>query len=87
MRTKTLFLLSLLPAVWIVLLATSYYTKVDSVGFGVVRELFTIPFLLGGLVVFGMSIVAWKREKFALRSFALYALLILFTSYLFLFLS
>lgn len=87
MRSKTLFFLSFIPAVWIVLLATTYYAKFDSVGLGVVRELFTIPLLLGGLFVFGMSLVAWKREKFVLRSFAFYALLILFTSYLFLLLS
>ncbi len=87
MKSKTLFLLSIIPTAWIGVLALVYYTKFNPVWFGILRESITIPILLGAIVLLVLSIMAWRKDKFAIQSYAFYAILLIFISHLFLLMS
>jgi len=87
MNAKILFLFSFLPVGWIAVLAISYYAKFDPVWLGVLRELITIPIILGAFGLLILSFIVWVKERFSIRSFAFYALFLLGVSLTLLFTS
>jgi tetrahydromethanopterin S-methyltransferase subunit E len=87
MKSKTLFLLSIIPTAWIGVLALVYYTKFNPVWFGILRESITIPILFGAIILLVLSVIAWRKEKFAIQSYAFYAILLIVISHIVLMIS
>ncbi|MEJ7643926.1 MAG: hypothetical protein WKF87_05000 [Chryseolinea sp.] len=85
MKTRSIFLLSLIPTFWTGVFALAYRTGYYSTWFGVVGELITVPLTIGAAVLLVMSFISWRREKFAVSSLALYAMLLIVFSHAFLF--
>ena len=85
MKPKILFLLSLIPTFWIGMLALTYYANFNPVWFGVLGELLTIPIILGALILLVLSIIAWRKERFSVRSLAFFAILLIVISHTLLF--
>lgn len=85
MKPKNLFLLSLIPTFWIGVLALNYYANFDPEWFGVLRELLTIPVILGASVLLVLSLISWRKDGFSVRSLAFYAILLLVVSHTLLF--
>jgi hypothetical protein len=85
MKPKILFLLSFIPAVWIGVLGLAYFISFNPVWFGVLVELITIPIIAGGIALLVLSLIAWRKDRFSLRSYALYGILLIAVSYTLLF--
>jgi hypothetical protein len=73
---KVLFLFSLLAFVYFVVLIVTSRLKWDPVFLGVVRELVTLPAVLGVLVLLVLSGMAFIKGNFKMGSFAFYALVV-----------
>lgn len=73
---KVVFVLSLLAFAYFSLLIVTSQLKWDPVFLGVVRELVTLPAILGVLVLLVLSGMAFVKGNFRVHSFAFYSLLV-----------
>ena len=73
---KLVFLFSLGAFAYFMLLIITSQLKWDPVFLGVVRELVTLPAIVGVLVLLALSGMAFVKGNFKVRSFAFYALLV-----------
>jgi hypothetical protein len=73
---KILFLFSLLAFAYFTLLIVTSRLKWEPVFLGVVRELVTLPAVLGVLLLLALSGMAFIKGDFKLGSFAFYALVV-----------
>lgn len=85
MKPKILFILSFIPGLWMGVLLLAYYTSFDPVWLGVLREILTIPIILGAFVLLVLSVIAWRKDRFSVRSFAFYAILLIVVTFTVLF--
>jgi hypothetical protein len=73
---KVVFLFSLLVFAYFSLLILSSQLKWDPVFLGVLRELVTLPAIVGVLVLLVLSAMAFVKGNFKVNSFAFYSLLL-----------
>lgn len=73
---KLIFLFSLGAFAYFSLLIISSQLKWDPVLLGVVRELVTLPAIVGVLVLLTLSAMAFVKGNFNVRSFAFYSLIV-----------
>lgn len=73
---RVVFLFSLLAFAYFSLLIITSQLKWDPVFLGVVRELVTLPAIVGVLVLLVLSGMAFVKGNFKVRSFAFYSLLV-----------
>lgn len=73
---KVLFLFSLLAFAYFAVLIVTSRLQWDPVFLGVVREMLTLPAVLGVLVLLALSGMAFVKANFKLGSFAFYALVV-----------
>lgn len=73
---KLVFLFSLLAFAYFSLLIITSQLKWDPVFLGVVRELVTLPAIVGVLVLLTLSGMAFVKGNFKVRSFAFYSLIV-----------
>lgn len=67
------------------MLALTYYAKFDAVWLGILREILTIPIILGAFILLVLSVIAWRSDRFSLRSYAFYAILLIVVTHALLF--
>jgi hypothetical protein len=73
---KVVFLFSLLAFVYFTLLIVTSQLNWDPVLLGVVREMITLPAVIGLLVLLVLSGMAFVKGNFKVNSFAFYSLLV-----------
>lgn len=73
---KLVFLFSLLAFAYFSLLIITSQLRWDPVFLGVVRELVTLPAIVGVLVLLTLSCMAFVKGNFKVRSFAFYSLIV-----------
>jgi hypothetical protein len=83
-----MFLLALVPAGWIVILAVAFETGYNKQWFKILGEIITIPILAVAFVLLVMAIIKWWKEGFNfLSSLSFYTMLMIFLALAFLFTS
>jgi hypothetical protein len=73
---KVVFLFSLLAFAYFSLLIVTSQLKWDPVLLGVVRELVTLPAIMGVMILLVLSGMAFIKGNFKVNSFAFYSLLV-----------
>lgn len=73
---KVVFLFSLVAFAYFTLLIITSQLKWDPVFLGIVRELVTLPAIVGLLVLLVLSAMAFVKGNFRIRSFAFYSLVV-----------
>lgn len=53
------------------------YHEIDTQFTSFIRELFTIPFLLGEIALIILSIKAFKSDKYSLNSYSFWAIIVI----------
>lgn len=76
-KGKSCLILSLIIFLYFAFLILIYDLKYDAVIIGVFREILTIPFMVLLVVLLVLSTIAFIKEKFIIRSYSFYSLIIL----------
>jgi len=76
-KDKALLILSLFVFLYFAFLILIYELKYDAVIIGVFREMLTIPFMVLLLILLVLSTITFIKEKFKIKSYAFYSLIIL----------
>ena len=74
---KICFYLNLIGTIYFLHLILLSYLEIDTQFTSFIRELFTIPFLLGGIVLIILSIKAFKSDKYLLNSYSFWAIIVM----------
>lgn len=79
--SKIFFLLSILTLIFILIgkYANIYAYPIT----GAIFEIFWLPFVVCGIVGLVLSLANWIKQKFIVKSFYLYAIIIFLVSYFF----
>lgn len=74
---KICFYLHLIGTIYFLHLIILSYLNIDTQFTGFIRELFTIPFLLAGIVVIVLSIKTFKSDKYSLHKYSFWAIIVM----------
>lgn len=74
---KICFYLNLIGTIYFVHLLLLSYLEIDTPFTGFIRELFTLPILGIGIVMIILSIVAFKADKYSLKTYSFGAIIVI----------
>jgi hypothetical protein len=79
MKDKDIFALSICALLYFSFLAlNAYYFKFQYIAIGFIQELFTIPIIIGQLVLLVVSFIRFKRINYSIKSWTFVSMIILF---------
>lgn len=88
MKDKNILALSICALLYFsFLLLNDRYFKFESAAISFIQELFTIPIIIGQLVLLVLSLIYFKRSNYSIRSWTFISMIILVASNCFVFIS
>ena len=74
---KICFYLNLIGTIYLIQLILLSYLEIDTQFTSFIRELFTLPMLGIGIVIIILSIVAFKADKYSLKTYSFGAIIVI----------
>ncbi len=74
---KICFYFNLVVFIYFFQLIILFNLKIDNQFTSFIRELFTIPFLLGGFVLLILSLMAFKSDKYSITKYSFWAVVVI----------